>query len=139
MADFRVIVTAWRDWPQEASSVIHDLLWSHYWQWLPTRDGRFVVVQGVCPYGGGDLWADQWALRLIADGGPVARDPRPADFKRLGKAAGPIRNQEMVNLGANLCLGFPGPGSKGTWDCLAKAVDAGIKVEVDGWVPGRKH
>jgi hypothetical protein len=36
----------------------------------------------------------------------------------------------MVSLGADLCLGFPGPGSKGTWDCLRKAVDAGIPTRV---------
>jgi hypothetical protein len=34
----------------------------------------------------------------------------------------------MVSLGADICLAFPQPGSKGTWDCARKAADAGIPV-----------
>ena len=45
-------------------------------------------------------------------------------------AAGPKRNSHMVSLGANICLGFALPGSKGTWDCAKKAADAGIPTIV---------
>lgn len=41
-------------------------------------------------------------------------------------AAGPRRNEHMVRLGANVCLAFPAPDSRGTWDCARKAADAGI-------------
>lgn len=57
-----------------------------------------------------------------------------ADWNTHGRAAGPIRNKEMVNLGADLCLAFPdhpkGQGSRGTWGCIDLAHQAGISVYV---------
>lgn len=60
-----------------------------------------------------------------------------ADWKKYGRAAGPIRNKQMVELGADLCLAFPdhpknqgGHGSRGTWDCIDLAQQAGIPVLV---------
>ncbi len=79
-----------------------------------------VIVHGDCPTGV-DAYAAQWAF---VRGYTVERHPAK-DFGRW-PGSGPQRNSHMVSLGADLCLGFPGPGSKGTWDCLRKAVDAGI-------------
>lgn len=57
-----------------------------------------------------------------------------ADWKKYGRAAGPIRNKQMVELGADLCLAFPdhpkGEGSRGTWNCVDLAQQAGIPVLV---------
>lgn len=57
-----------------------------------------------------------------------------ADWNTYGRAAGPIRNKEMVNLGADLCLAFPdhpkGQGSRGTWGCIELAYQSGIPVLV---------
>ena len=57
-----------------------------------------------------------------------------ADWKKYGKAAGPIRNKQMVELGADLCLAFPdhpkGEGSRGTWNCVDLAQQARIPVLV---------
>lgn len=121
----RILVTGWRDWPVSHRHVI--------WRALDSATAGLpspiVVVQGECPYGGVDRWAKQWA----------EQDPRadhedhPADWKRHGRGAGNIRNTEMVKLGADLCLGFPGPRSRGTWDCLQKAVDADIPTRVFPW------
>lgn len=52
-----------------------------------------------------------------------------ADWERYGKAAGNIRNQEMVELGAYLCLAFPMKQSTGTFDCIRRAENAGIPVQ----------
>ncbi len=52
----------------------------------------------------------------------------PADWKQYGKKAGPIRNQKMVDLGADVCLAFPMSDSRGTWDCMTRAERAGIPV-----------
>lgn len=53
-----------------------------------------------------------------------------AQWGLYGNSAGPIRNSEMVAAKpkADLCLGFPLPGSIGTWDCMEKAATARIKV-----------
>lgn len=84
-----------------------------------------VVVHGACPYGGADQYAEEWARTS-----GHATEPHPADTGPRGQILGPARNSHMVSLGADYCLAFPAPGSRGTWDCLRKAVDAGIPSEV---------
>ncbi len=92
-------------------------------------DGRpIVVVHGKCPYGGVDLVAHRWAESAVVPG--VRPEPHPAAWDVHGKAAGMIRNGEMVKAGADMCLAFPAKGSRGTWDCIRKAADAGIPVQV---------
>jgi hypothetical protein len=53
-----------------------------------------------------------------------------AEWERFGKSAGHIRNQAMVDSGADVCIGFPMAGSRGTWDCLKRAADAGIPTRI---------
>lgn len=72
---------------------------------------------------GADYLSDEVALTWGFD-----RDPHPADWDRYGKRAGPIRNQAMVDLGANVCLAFPLGESRGTRDCMRRAEAAGIPV-----------
>lgn len=117
----RVVCTGWRDWPES----------NKYWIWqhlddtiLIVASGDAVIVHGQCPKGGADLWVEQWAH---ARGMKVER--HPADWDRYGKAAGPKRNTLMVSLGVNVCYAFPGPGSRGTWDCMQKASEAGAHLE----------
>lgn len=55
-----------------------------------------------------------------------------ADWRRHGKKAGPMRNQRMVDAGADVCLAFPHADSVGTWDCAARAMRAGIFTVIDG-------
>lgn len=53
----------------------------------------------------------------------------PADWKKFGKAAGHIRNQQMLQEGKpDIVIAFP--GGKGTANMIRQAQDAGIKVEV---------
>ncbi|MBF4458086.1 hypothetical protein [Pseudoclavibacter sp. VKM Ac-2867] len=47
-----------------------------------------------------------------------------------GKRAGPVRNQRMAALGANVCLAFPCPGSRGTQSAVAAAQKHGILTYV---------
>ena len=58
-------------------------------------------------------------------------EAHPADWSR-GLGAGYERNQAMVDLGADVCLAFPCERSKGTWDCVRRAVLAGIPTRV--WI-----
>lgn len=89
-----------------------------------------VIVQGECHLGGADLIARNWA-----DAHGVRVESYPASDFGSWPACGPRRNAHMVSLDADLCVGFPEPGSKGTWDCLAKAVNAGIPVRVRAVFP----
>jgi len=53
-----------------------------------------------------------------------------ADWDRYGKAAGHLRNGDMVTSGADICLAFPLGESRGTRDCIDQARTAGIPVVV---------
>lgn len=55
-------------------------------------------------------------------------EAHPADWQRHGRAAGPIRNQQMVDSGADLVIAFP--GGRGTADMVRRARAAGIPVRV---------
>lgn len=80
---------------------------------------RLVVDGGAA---GADYWAHQWAL---ARNKPYHR--YFADWKTHGKAAGPIRNQRMLDEGnPDLVVAFP--GGKGTADMVDRATKANIKV-----------
>jgi len=52
----------------------------------------------------------------------------PAAWSTYGKRAGMIRNQKMVDAGADLVLAFPLESSVGTFDCMRRAERAGITV-----------
>jgi YspA, cpYpsA-related SLOG family len=57
----------------------------------------------------------------------------PAHWTELGRAAGPMRNQEMIDAGPNLVLAFLHPKSIGTVDTINRAVKAGILVIEHNW------
>lgn len=51
-----------------------------------------------------------------------------AEWKKYGKAAGPIRNQQMLDKGKpDLVIAFP--GGTGTADMVRRAKAAGVEVE----------
>ena len=87
-----------------------------------------LVVHGDAP--GVDTEARNWASNNGACAIAV-----PADWS-VGKKAGPLRNQRMVDAVAamegvtRICLAFPREDSRGTWDCLKRAAKAGIPGSV---------
>jgi hypothetical protein len=119
----RVLVTGSRDWKDLRA--VHDAIWRQYVDNLDTAMG-FTVVHGDCPTGA-DAFASSYCLMSSA---PIIEEKHPADWDTHGKAAGPLRNQEMVDLGADVCLAFPLPESRGTRDCMRRAKAAGIPVVV---------
>lgn len=89
--------------------------------------GPFVeLINGAAP--GADALALSWALanRL------TIRSFKP-DWKRLGKAAGPIRNQLMIEAKPDLVIAFP--GGAGTADMVERARAAGVEVFEVGSIP----
>lgn len=114
----RVLVTGSRDWADK-EHVAEALIEA----WEQALEGEFpTLVSGACPTG-----ADAIAEALAEEWGwPVER--HPADWARHGKAAGPLRNREMVERGADVCLAFPLGVSRGTRGCMALAKAAGIEV-----------
>jgi hypothetical protein len=70
-----------------------------------------------------DRLAGQWA-----ESKGIAVEAHPADWKKFGRAAGPIRNQQLLAEKPGLLVAFP--GGKGTADMVAKAKKAGLNVVV---------
>lgn len=72
---------------------------------------------------GADALAERWAKRrgyLVFS--------FPADWKRHGKAAGPLRNSDLVAIGTHM-VAFPSQKhGKGTQDAMRKAEKRGIMV-----------
>lgn len=82
---------------------------------------------GILVHGGAagaDITAAYWAKDL-----EILRAEFPALWNQHGHAAGPIRNQAMVDAGAHGAIAFP--GGRGTADCVRRCIDAGIPV----WKP----
>jgi hypothetical protein len=73
---------------------------------------------------GADQLAEAWA-----DEREVPSMIFPAEWNLRGKAAGPIRNQRMLDEGKpDLVIAFP--GGRGTDDMVARAEKAGVPVQI---------
>lgn len=79
-----------------------------------------LLIHGACA--GADMLAEMWAGRA-----GVETAPFPADWDAHGKAAGPIRNRQMLDEGKpDLVIAFP--GGRGTADMVRTARNAGVPV-----------
>ena len=91
-----------------------------YLDMLHALHGFDVVIHGAAI--GADLLAHNWALSHHVD----IRQFR-ADWKTYKKAAGPIRNKQMLDEGRpDLVIAFP--GGKGTSNMKMQANMAGVEV-----------
>ena len=89
--------------------------------WLPTD---ITIVSGGAA--GADMYAEDFAI-----GNFCQLKIFRADWGTHGKAAGPIRNQQMLDEtsgGVDLVVAFPTKNSRGTWDMIRRAEKAGIKT-----------
>lgn len=115
----RIIISGSRDWTDPEP--IRQLL-IRSTQHIPA----LLVTHGAAR--GADNIADE-----LARGMGIPTDPHPADWRGRGKAAGPLRNREMAELGAVACYcfkdGFNRKLDKGGTENMAKlAKEAGIVV-----------
>jgi hypothetical protein len=109
----RVIVCGGRDYAD--AEVIREHL-----KLLQAVSPDAVIIHGAAP--GADAWAGYIAGTL---GFQV--EVHPADWANHGRAAGPIRNQRMLDSGAALVIAFP--GGRGAHDMINRAECAGVPVE----------
>ena len=115
----RILVTGSRNWDDEAQ--IRLALMETVAERLMNDDEGVIIIHGDAP--GADTIAAQFAESMN-----WTVEAYPADWKKFGRSAGPIRNQQMVDSGADICVAFPQPGSVGTRDCTKRAFKAGIRV-----------
>ena len=96
-----------------------------------TKPCEHKIIHGGAP--GADTLAGEWAevfgvpFRIF-----------PADWRTHGKAAGPIRNQRMIDEGKpDIVIAFP--GGRGTADMVRRARAAGIRVIEPAPIPSEKE
>jgi hypothetical protein len=134
-----IAVTGWRHWTDSVFIQVS----------LRQTCERFGVPQGVPLHVRiGDAEGADEVVREWCTFHSVSHKVFAADWGRHGKAAGPIRNRQMlegegdlVTGPTELLLAFPGrhrpvkvPGS-GSWGCCIEAALMGIRVEI----PPYKH
>lgn len=114
MDAIRVLVAGGRDYANYARVAVE-------LDELVNRIGKPVTV-----IHGGARGADTLAGRWAQEHGYACEVYR-ADWEAHGKAAGPLRNQRMIDEGKpNFMVAFP--GGRGTADMVRRAVAAGLKV-----------
>lgn len=119
-ARYVVIVTGSREWNDRAA-MSHRLF-----RYPPTT----LFIYGGAP--GADSLAHLWAR---TNGYPTLMEPY---FSDLGKAGGSARNALLIDIGLTymrhgytvVVEAFPTASSRGTWDCVNKARNAGLQVEI---------
>jgi hypothetical protein len=112
----RVLVTGGRWWNQK------DATWS-FLDAIHAETPISLLIHGAAV--GADtlcrLWAEDRGIPLL--GFPITK----ADWNRLGKAAGCIRNQTMLDEGLpDILVAFP--GANGTKDMKSRARKAGLPI-----------
>lgn len=117
----RLLVTGTRETDPDIASIVVQVL-EQMW----TRHGTaLVLVLGDCPTGV-DHYAAEWASSMS-----VPSETYIARWDEHGRAAGPRRNQKMVDEGKpDRAIAFPWGESRGTRDCIRRCQDAGVPVAV---------
>lgn len=118
----RILVSGARGWAN--APLIEQNLVFYAGQDKNGSTGLPVLIHGACPKGA-DKLANDIAEKL---GWEIER--YPADWDRLGKKAGVLRNEDMVDTRPDLVLAFPLPEGTGTQHCIGYAVKKGCHVVV---------
>ncbi len=111
---YKVIISGDRNW---CTSDLENKM-----EWLLLQMPRnTLIIHGACK--GVDMMADKVARRL---GFHISS--APADWKTYGRAAGPIRNKQMLDMGADAVYAFHQniENSKGTKDMINCAKERGV-------------
>lgn len=103
---------------------------------VPSLVESFVVglPSGCVVVSGGGGVVDLEAARSGRSVGLVVEEFLP-DWSRFGRGAGPVRNQSLVSSGLSVLVVFlsdPDRPSRGSLDCLRRALGSGVPVFVFG-------
>lgn len=118
---FRIIIAGTRTFDDYA--LLRKTMCNLFGQ-VPTS--QMEVISGHCPTGAdrhGEVFARRNGIRLTLF---------PADWKKYGKAAGPVRNRQMVEYAApdGYCVIFWDGKSRGSRNMIAEAKKAGLKTVI---------
>ncbi len=92
------------------------------------KDTLVDIIVGDCPTG-----ADATAVQLKCESVDIQSvEVFYADWYTQGKAAGPIRNQQMIDAKPDAVLAYWNGRSPGTLDTIRRAARAGIPVFIAG-------
>lgn len=87
------------------------------------RNGLTIIHGGAR---GADRMAHHWASQ-----NEVKCEEYPADWNKHGRSAGPIRNRQMLDLGADMVIAFRSEGeSRGTDDMIRETKRRRIDLRV---------
>jgi hypothetical protein len=125
MSDLRVLICGDRNWndPGVIQAVLNGLLWER------EEGGILTVIEGEAR--GADRMAGEWAEFEPEWSDNIVLLKFPAQWDKHHKAAGPIRNQQMLVEGKpDVVYAFHDDleNSKGTADMVRRARKAGIPV-----------
>ena len=113
----RILITGGRDYADQA--MLFGVL-----DMQSEKSGISCIIQGGAK--GADELARMWCYSRRCE-----MENYPAKWREHGRAAGPIRNQQMLNEGKPDMV-FAFPGGKGTADMMCRARAAGIPVYTFG-------
>lgn len=134
-AAHRILVTGSRQWHDQHRPIVEAAIQAAMKLLEPSGAGDFTIVHG------GARGLDSQAAAVAAEHG-LRAEAHYADWNahrdKPSNPAGYIRNQQMVDAGADLCLSFPlhrlsergKDTSRGTWHCTQAAAKAAIPTLV---------
>lgn len=123
----RILVTGSRKWTNRRA------IWTALETEYLVAPRGIIVVHGGAE--GADDIADRWAWGASQMGRFVMSEVHVPDYDKHGKRAPLVRNQDMADAGAFVCLAFPLEGGTGTRHMMSRAISAGIEVINYGYQP----
>lgn len=136
----KLLGTGGRDWPEEQAELIDSTVTTILLGSNPPNKPPHHLTVGDCTTGADRIlldiwreWGHDYTVHVAEWEAPCKRTctPRHRIYRRgvsVCPAAGPYRNQRMVETKPDIGVAFPTPHSKGTWDTVRRLVAARIPV-----------
>lgn len=122
----KIAISGSRNYPASRSRLVSQCITTEYRRY----NGDVLFLVGDCPTG-----ADFIAKSFLDEKDWPYKEFK-AEWDRYGKAAGPRRNIEMIDYGAEELIAFPDSDSRGTKQCAEYASSLNIPVyfpELESW------